>query len=1158
MQSDRAYQLPISNVAYHVYNPEDDLDRAQAVSKQAFQRTMDNYHEHEQLADRFQVELDKRERLAQERKEHEKLHKAQKQKSSKRSQHGRSQDRSHPQLPERHSLRRHVRNSSANTSNNSVADSSKDSQPEKAAGERVSGSHKRSRRNSDVSTSDISGYGDDDVRITLPGPKSVQHQPSSASSRNGGGSNHLTHSNERSLSSSPALPLTPSPRLTPSDARNENQTGLESATDLVTRSLDQPAANSSTSSLAASTSSPTFATPSVLSRPGHMITGRRKRKQAIPVHPSVVERIPGITLRFQREKQGDQLEVEILKNLDDYKTRPDGDQTPASKLQATQDIRKVKESIESGRPGYSFFPTPSLQSRRQSSADLGATPASTTALQWSSPFSSSLASLAWANSNGDSLESLATITDLFDVRSLPLSWENFSTRECVVNKVVGKHDKDLDILEEVVQDAIARQHYTHQHQQPNQAHHERDQEYSPAPAYSPMTLSGASIGSGAAAAAAASTVSLGQRSSKFTIPSSAGTSNRSVPTRATRSRTHISDGGNHKVEAELVAHEDIELVLKQKRKKKLEERRRLGSKASSKDEEEDDDDDRRTQPEDEDEDELLDDREKYAEHKNPREDDHDMDAAHDVQTDENLENEDEDVPMSKRNRPQRSRQVSSTESDAASERSRQAAARAKASVRARVGPARYRDESTPSSSDDDNDAEDDEDYRDHNYRATVASHRKRTLSEPKIIPPTSRKALPERKPSVAIPSARIQETQEKIPTVPESTQARRPSQTLSHRSQTAMPVSIPIVSSDGVRRNKKLWSRGRNTRKEDEVVDTTSDDSDDSGSEGRDDDSKMPLVKHVQSSKSMPTIAADISTADRTGRISSISMNLTSSPGKHASVSMTPTPVSPRSDIKKISMRNSPPPTPVSNSSVDLRDSSNASGSQESGGRTRARARSFSSTIVTTDKINFFESALDVIEQKRRETLAKKRAARAEAEERERLEREKQEQRDREEKHEKELKESAVRAQQQGKAQKIEASNLPKSSKSLPGRVLRRNRTDASAEDGSADLDCASCRLELSPEDKTLWRAAQESGEIRLPKTWGTHAILCTTCRQQYLDHHWRCTACFYVPVKEEMATSGASCSRCKAGTWLMEAVRLAPNASAKDGRRKNVSDMSV
>ncbi|KAG0300583.1 hypothetical protein BGZ98_009067 [Dissophora globulifera] len=1096
MQSDHAYRLPISNIAYHVYNPEDDLNRAKVVSKHAFQRTMDNYHEHEQLADLFQVELDKRERLVQERKEREKLLKARKQRSTKRSLQGRSQDRSHPQQPERHSLRYHVRSSSGN-------DGPKDVLVQKSS----DGNSKRIRRNSDVSNSDISG--DDDARIPLAGPKSIHYPSGSSSSQPPHSSNPPAHSNDRSLSSSPALPLTPSPRLASSDARDQNRN--DSGTGLEAQSPNQQPST-------------------ILFQPGHMITGRRKRKQAIPVHPSVVERIPGITLRIQREQQGNQLQVEILKNLDDYKDQPGENHSSASMLQATQDMRKVNDSIESGRPGYAFFPTPSsisVQRGRSSPDSLMDQRSFATSHPWNTSISSSLttlASLTWTSSNGDSVESIASMAELFQGRSQPLSWENFSTRECVVNKVVGKYDDELDILEEVVQDAIARQHYTQQQQQ--QQHHDREQEYSPAPTTSQRRPSGASTGSGTTAAAAATAAFAGHR-----VPKSSGKASikRSFPIRSTRSRTHVSDGNGHRGEAELVTHEDLDLVLKRKRRKKLEGRRRLGSKTSSKDGDDDDDDDEsRTQADDDD-------------------DNHDVELGGDPD-----EHRDEDAVMRARSRgnSRPGRQVSPTESDAASERSQISEARPKTSIRSRGAPAHYREESTPVSSESD-DAEEDEDYHDSSHKALAGIvGKKRTLLGSKAQASSGQKPTSDTRANI-LHAAKVLGASGKE-TATASLQERRASQNQQQRMPTTIPVSVPIVSGDGVRRNKKQWSRGRNTRKEDEVIDTTSEESSGSGTEEEDRDGQTALAKHFPSNRSF--MAENLTTkSHESAAVARLAGN-----GRSAALSLTSIPASPRNENKRSSTMNSSLTTPLSASrlEVDMVDGSNGAISQKSGGRMRARARSFSNTIVVTEKNNFFESAMDVIDQKRRETLAKKRAARMEADERERQE---QEQRKEEERQEKELQESAIRAQQQGKAQKIEASNLPKSSKSLPGRVLRRNRADTLTVE---DPDCTSCRLELSPEDKTLWKAAQESGGIQLPKTWGTHATLCTTCRQQYLDHHWRCTACFYVPVKEEMATSGASCSRCKAGTWLMEAARPAQSQTGftgqKNGRRKTASDISV
>ncbi|KAF9998540.1 hypothetical protein BGZ79_007784 [Entomortierella chlamydospora] len=1176
MQSDHVYQLPVSNIAYHVYSPEEDIARIKAVSRRAFKRTMDNYQEYEHLADLFEVELDKREQLARELKERERSLKAQK-KSLKRSQQSRNQDTAQSSLPERHSLRRHLRNSSAHASNSSFTEGNRD--PTTAAGQKP-GNLKRSRRNSDISTSDISGYGDDDVRLLPPLPRSIQRSNSTSSRNRGLG----IQSNERSLSSSPALPLTPSPRLTPSDSRNENR-AVESGIGPSHLSMNQSTADSSSTS-----SGTTPAHTEVLALPGHMIMGRRKRKQAIPVHPSVVDRIPGITLRIQREKLGDHLQVEILKNLDDYRTRLEDDLSPASKLQATQDLRKVKDSIESGRPGYAIFPAPpsiSLLRRVEDSPEMNeSTPNSGTsstqdrnrdvnansriALLWHQSASSSLASLTCASSKTGSVDTLAVMTDLFDARSLPLSWENFSTRECVMNKVVGKHDKDLDVLEEVVQDAIIRQHHTNQsvqQQQQSQAHQEKDSDNSVVSSInSHRRPSGISTGSLAATASVTVTpgsaaVPVNNRSPKSTgMPSSPVA--RSAPVRATRSRKQISDQSGDVVggDSDLVAHDDIELILKQKRKRKLEERMRQGSKASSRDGEEDEEDNGDETSlkielceEPKDMDALQD---SYTNR------DHDLDKSSRAYSDGNREDRDGDVLMTKSDKPQRRRRDSSMESDIHTSPRRTTEAPSMVTTRTRGGPVRARRqlddyvyEGLTSSSDSDSSSEDDDEYQDKSYKGSAGSRRKSIVMEPKAITdsepkktlerkktPEPAKSLEPKKPPglkidvaqstnvVASHAAKSHGSQEKRHSLVQSQQSPR------YRS----PISVPIMSAEGHRRTKKLWSRGRNSRKEDEVVDTTSDD--DSMEEGVGGGKETPVARAATSvtSVEMPTIAPSsstyhtLSTQNRRISMSAASGSATSTP---------------------------PPAQSTASDNGNTTDSGSKrnTSTRESGGRTRARARSFSNTINTDDKTKFFENAQGLIDQKRRETLAKRKAAR-EAEERERQELERREQQEKEEKMERERLEALVQLQQQEKAPKIEASNLPKSSKSLPGRVLRRTKADGSAVEGSVDPDCTSCRLELSTEDKSLWKTAQESGEIQLPKTWGSHAILCTACRLQYLDHHWRCTACFYVPSKEEMITS--SCSRCKAGTWLREAVRPPPGATSsvekRDGRRKNVSDISV
>lgn len=262
--------------------------------------------------------------------------------------------------------------------------------------------------------------------------------------------------------------------------------------------------------------------------------------------------------------------------------------------------------------------------------------------------------------------------------------------------------------------------------------------------------------------------------------------------------------------------------------------------------------------------------------------------------------------------------------------------------------------------------------------------------------------------------------------------------------------------------------------------------------------------------------------------------------------------------------------------------------------KTRARARSFSTTILTDAKTNFFESALEMIEAKRRQSIAKKKASAiansvtaavtpgatntdSPQDDHQQQVDEQQQQANRE--LEREL------ASETSQKMMAPNSNIPKSSKFLPGRVLRKPRVknyddsdvetdhhDGGSKSGSAtssagsevtyDRDCSSCRLDVTYVDRELWKQACQSGEIYVnPKTWGRTAILCSSCRTQYLRHGLRCTQCFYVPVwnpepapvsapetiesssssvpsvgnTSVMPKPGGTCKRCKAGTWFHE-----------------------
>ncbi|KAG0378986.1 hypothetical protein BGX24_002075 [Mortierella sp. AD032] len=1100
------YRPPVSNIAYHVYNPEDDLERVQAVSQRAFQRIMDSYNENERLADLFQIEHDKQQKLVRERKEREKLLKQQqKQKQSKRH-HGypsRSQDRIYtlPTPFERQSFRRFPKNISTpalpltagatpTTTTATMASTTAAAIAEKAEELRhqFAGSLKRARRLSDISNSDISGLGDDDVR-SAPPTTSSQVQDSTTSGPAGLGI-HLVDSNDRSISSSPALPITPPPRDSPSNMTSQaGQDGTD-------RSTNQAHSTGLSSLAASTTSSSSFAVPNPPQQELRLLpsgSSRRKRKQAIPVHPSVVERIPGITIRIQRERQGDQLEVEILKTLDDYaEPKSDNEETPSpsSKLQAKQDLRKVRESIDSGRPGYAYYSPAGSTSHTQQHIQRDSTTATSDyanrGLEWTKSLPGSLSSLTWTSSNTNSTENLTVMQDFIDARSMPLSWENFATRECVVNKIVGKHDKDLDTLEEVVQDAIARQQYALQLQQ-EQEEQERLRAQSLSPIESHRGLSVGFTGSENGINGTTTHPASSSRASKSVNGPSMRT--RSIPARATRSKAQTSTRAG-----QLVVHEDIEHHLKQKRRRQREQKhRRQGSKTSSKDGEEDEDDD------DEEDDEKRD---------SSRRTTHDGDesAGH---TDDGDSDEDgrSDHP------------------------SKVPGAKRKYNKRSRVRRGR-KDDDVPTSASSSDDERNGKGGR-KQYHADDSRARSSTSSQKKTFK-----------------------------------QAPHPDRN----------------GSEPIRRNKKFWSRGRNSRKEDEVDDTATgasvsgsgSDGDEEGEHGEYEDVLNATKKAIRAS--IQTRLPD-SWMRKSKGLSDALQNST---------------------YKTLPRRAFRRPSAETTASED----SDADGGDDGTGNPGTpKNQAFAKTLNSSDKANFFNSAVELIHQKNLEMLESRRKGHSQAgtgaprdvrikalaelkekqverqkeeekeKETERLkeQKEQEEQEERELEKEKELQESRVKMEvrlvEESKAQKVESTNLPRSSKSLPGRVLRRAAAGGSGgASGGEDPDCTSCRLELSPAEKDAWKLAQQKGEIRLPKTWGTHAILCVACRNQYLGHHSRCTACFYVPVEEEMETSGKRCSRCKAGTWLTEMVQRPPfvvssagtNDDKRDRRRRLASDLSM
>ncbi|KAF9580390.1 hypothetical protein BGW38_002986 [Lunasporangiospora selenospora] len=1060
--------------------------------------------------------------------------------------------------------------------------------------------------------------------------------------------------------------------------------------------------------------------------------GRRKRKQAIPVHPSVVDRIPGITMKIQREQNGDLLQVEILKNIEDYSLKKidltQQKETVVKDSQAKQDLQKIKESIESGRPGYTSHRLLQSQAAQHSlsAQDESVATGKAGGYHHSSPdqsatepktrgsagnfvrlrkmnldqgaddrsLASSTASLAYTPSNTNSTESLVA---MLENRPEPLTWENFATRECVVNRILGKHDRDLELLEEIVHDAIARQQYTLQNQQLDD---DRDLDSVSSAGHTPRKITGTSAGAGYSTvnslpntigdettAAPIHTT----RSTHSTIShrggrggsSSSIVTRSSIPTRTTRSRALVAErvGGREAKAAELLDHDDLDLMLKLKRRRKIEEgrrrRRRKDSKASSiedgedlesgeEDEDQysrrqqgrkssvlDEDQEMESRPESESEPSRDVKQKGRRSGNNPADEDHESVGDSDV--DDSLLMEGNGIQRRGRRKPlimesteNSSRHTSSTpplslQSKAYSihnaanhlrRRSKKEEDGAYSSEQeSEVGNTSEENSDSNDNNDnsDDEDEDEDEEEEAKEENKVVRSGRGyRGRGYRRMGHPGPRKLGRRRMSESKTLGSSVSQLPKNKKLKRETSHGRRSaaaSEALTHRNL-AMGM-LSDAAQEPVRRKKKVWSRGRNTRKEDEVIDSSDVDSD------RDDGDNYHNVKDRERSRSY-TYDKEKEVESRrvhSGRSMSISALSGSShastmAGVGSSLSKGATASTPLTYSRTRKTSTTAPASALSNHQSSTRAAASTSGDhssltggantagQESGGRTRARARSFSSTIVAKEGSNFFESAMAVIAQKRRDTLAKKRAAKAEAVEREReMEKDKNKEypegneengegKDDDESLDRVMEMEVEKEREQPRqykspeaeeaqlleelqAQKVESSNLPKSSKSLPGRVLRRTRNstggahyhwDGTGHEGSGagidgmteeeailsalNPDCTSCRLELSKADKAAWKHAQDQGEIRLPKMWGTHAILCTACRLQYLEHHFRCTACFYVPVRTEMAASGALCSRCRAGTWLMETVRggpLPPGYQERvDVRRRRTSDISM
>ncbi|KAF9551961.1 hypothetical protein EC957_000034 [Mortierella hygrophila] len=1101
MPADRSeYNYPITNITYHL--PESPHpERGEAAAQKAFRRILDSYSENERLADTFQVELDKRTQIANERKAEERRVRLERQRVAQEEKRSKKLGKNHKAVTRAASSTPTTATTTpppgglptaVGTSNLSVQALAQAFHPRHgrftAAGYSLVGLERRpsidhvmtasrssgrsrqssvgslysSLTNTTNATSShegtrASGAQMVDSRLSLSA-SDHPHPPHSPPllDAHGHHSSHYSHPADRSLSSSPILPLTPSPRLNPSSDTAFGVVGPLPSTLAATTTTVFPTSSTITYSASGqpNTTSYSFTSPCTNNNNNNntplptpppqqqqhsessTLPMRNKRKQAIPVHPSVIKRIPGITFRIQPDLDK-HLQVEILKNIEDYQSTTTNDvslgrgrstdvrismdqkqEDDASQVQASQDLSKVRQSIKSSRPGYAslYIPDesasnddPYLQDYQESSPHtiaLHAAPYNNNVnapryhpyqhhsrngslgsghnVSFHTPTklrsrSSSSANI-WAPYAPSAAGLAMLLSDVVAARAtLPLSWDNFSTRDCQVNKVVGKNGQDFEQLEAVVQETVAR------HQAVAAAAQQEAEEEIQSDDEADEVAHKSKQKSSIAAAAKESSGPSGDAPRKrksvpiTTLPPRAAASpsqasvQRATGSRATRSRTtHQTEGGrpSRAGATDLVeGYDDIERILKEKRQKKREQQKRRDSQSRG-----------------------------VSEATTEGDYDLDIDMEHPRIK--------EDVDMDDRSALFRG----------------------------------YTDSETEGS----------------NSRTSSKGGATKPPS-----PPHSRQVTPAAKVDLG-------------------------SSSLHHHAHLGASLSRtpPATPTRASTRNPQH-------------NDTTHQDA---GAE-------------------------------------------------------------------------SPATTPVS--------------------KTRARARSFSTTIPTDAKTNFFESALEMIEAKRRQSIAKKKASAVvnsvtntnsqKDHQQTQLVDEQQQQDNRQLKQE--------LANETSQKMMAPNSNIPKSSKLLSGRTLRKPRvrnydgsdvdtdhqeggsTSASAAAGTSaeviyDQDCSSCRLDVTDMDQELWKQARQSGEINLnPKTWGRTAILCSSCRTQYRRHGLRCTQCFYVPVwnpepitpapaTDEASSSsaltpapvvpavgslsvmpkpGGTCKRCKAGTWFQE-----------------------
>ncbi|KAG0000145.1 hypothetical protein BGZ79_006253, partial [Entomortierella chlamydospora] len=960
-QDHPGYSLPRSNISYHIY-PEKSPTQDASVSQKAFRRIMDSYDEYEKLADSFQVELDKRQQLVNERKAQEKLLR---------------EERSRQLREERRS--------------------------------------KRATKTKAVSVTPV------------PTPPRGSPQPFHP---------YKNISFQNSSDSSAAV------------SAADACLPLSASSAFSSISLFAPLSYSGGQE---------HTTPWI----------RKKRKQAIPVHSSIVDRTPGITLRIQPDTTNDQhLQVEILRNVEDYRSTQatrvkevdsvvvlDEDEDmdriaqqvhaensnvdvseSQKKNQAKQDLDKIIESIKSGRPGYAFYASPvagesaayqHLHMLLDEDSHGESTPQNTHV---------SKKSLSTPETSASTIPSVMDLHDVIAARAaLPLSWNNFSTRDCQVNKVIGKHGRDFELLGEAVQEAVARQHATHVASSDESDSRKSNQSSVKTQSRRASELEKEREDS----AASSSSVSTPQTASPIKKARSRTHSRKlsesvppSVPEMPTRARGTGARGTRGSDSILVQGYDDIEKILKEKRQKKRAEKQRQESVSRMTSE--------------------------------PA-----TDGGHETDIDIEGHEEPETITMK-------------SEDDV---------------VLSLIHSHSPR-ELTPRSNSNMEEA--------LNYKDEFSRPYSQPNSPPS--PPHSRQTSPVR----GVPGSTYtnvapeSDTSSTPPTTPlfapDATDSDHPSaNTRKESSASIISASTPATTlpSAGIRARTRVRS-----------------DSDPIPPEGKNNFFDLALEQ----------IAAK--------RREQLAKRKAAAAAATAAAAGTPT-----DDAVNIP----PPPTiPL----VTDRDQDQD-----------AREESVNHSSLTEGAEKTSDGDKETLEQLLDDSeIVIELDSHA-------LER-------------------GLHDQDSDKGVESSAANLPKSSKFLPGRVLRKTRakmqdhlyatsqattsssngttptptTTTVANAGSIeqcshdavedidllDPDCTSCRLVLNSFDRLLWKQAREAGKMHLNRrTWSKTAILCIACRLQYQKHHLRCTQCFYVPVlTDDMMTSrsglkaGGTCSRCKAGTW--------------------------